>query len=207
MLRGLRFQKRLRVLPGVRINLSKSGASTSIGPRGADVNIGPHGISTNAGIPGTGLSYRSKVSKPHSALIGVVALVLGLSFAAWKNLDHIAAWLAPAPTAQQTSQTPAAEAPVESTASASPSRRATASPNATTGIRAQAAKLLVPGGTIYVRRAGSVLRETEKTSGATLKKLEKGAAVVVVKHDDDWTQVKVGGVTGWMRTSVLGPKP
>lgn len=61
MLRGLRFQKRLQLLPGVRINLSKSGASASVGPRGADVNIGPHGITTNAGILGTGISYRSKV--------------------------------------------------------------------------------------------------------------------------------------------------
>ena len=61
MFRGLRFQKRLRILPGVRVNLSKSGASTSIGPRGADVNIGRDGVTTNAGIPGTGLSYRQKV--------------------------------------------------------------------------------------------------------------------------------------------------
>ena len=58
---GFRFQKRLSILPGVRINLSKGGVSTSLGPRGADVNIGRNGVTTNAGIPGTGLSYRSKV--------------------------------------------------------------------------------------------------------------------------------------------------
>jgi hypothetical protein len=196
MLRGLRFQKRLRVLPGVRINLSKSGASASVGPRGADVNIGPHGVSTNAGIPGTGLSYRSKVGKTGSGLIGVLALVAGLSFAAYKNVDKIGTLFAPA---AQTSQTQTA-APTEST------QRTTAKA-AAGGIRAQAVKLLVPGGTIYVRRAGSVLRETEKSSGATLKKLDKGAAVTVVALDDDWTQVKADGVTGWMRTSVLGPKP
>ena len=44
MLKGLRFQKRLRILPGLRINLSKSGASTTLGPRGAGVNIGKDGI-------------------------------------------------------------------------------------------------------------------------------------------------------------------
>ena len=49
---GFRFQKRLSILPGVRINLSKGGVSTSLGPRGADVNIGRNGVTTNAGIPG-----------------------------------------------------------------------------------------------------------------------------------------------------------
>ena len=58
---GFRFQKRISILPGVRINLSKCGVSTSLGPRGADVNIGKDGVTANAGIPGTGLSYRQKV--------------------------------------------------------------------------------------------------------------------------------------------------
>jgi hypothetical protein len=203
MLRGLRFQKRLRVLPKgmdqfVRINLSKNGASASIGPRGADVNIGPHGVSANAGIPGTGISYRTKVGKPHSAILGIVVLAVGLGFAAYKNMDRIAAWLAPAPAVQQAAQTRQAPAPSPAAAPAAPKPAS---------IRAQAAKLLVAGGTIYVRRGGSVLRETEKASGKALKKLAKGAPVTIVALDDDWTQVKDGGVTGWMRTSVLGPKP
>jgi hypothetical protein len=58
---AFRFQKRISILPGVRINLSKSGVSASLGPRGADVNIGKDGVTANAGIPGTGLSYRQKV--------------------------------------------------------------------------------------------------------------------------------------------------
>jgi len=199
MLRGLRFQKRLQVLPGVRINLSKSGASASVGPRGADVNIGSHGVTTNAGIPGTGISYRSKLGKTSSSLIGVVALVAGLGFAAYKNSDRIGALFAPSPTQTQSVATPASP-------EGGHRSRMTTEPKAGS-IRAQAVKLLVAGGTIYVRRAGSVLRETNKTSGATLKKLDKGAAVTVLALDDDWTQVKAGGETGWMRTSVLGPKP
>ena len=193
MFRGLRFQKRLQVLPGMRINLSKSGASASVGPRGADVNIGARGITTNAGVPGTGLSYRSKVGKSGSGLIGIVALVAGLSFAAYKNMDKIGALLAPTPTTQATAQ-PQQSAPV-------------ATAPRPGSIRAQAAKLLVAGGTIYVRRGGSVLRETEKSSGKTLKKFAKGAAVTVIAVDGGWTQVKDGDTTGWMRTSVLGPQP
>ena len=63
------------------------------------------------------------------------------------------------------------------------------------------------GGTIYVRRGGSVLRQAEKPSATPLKKLDKSAAVTIVALDGDWTQVKAGDVVGWMRTSVLGPKP
>ena len=32
---GFRFSKRIKILPGVSINLSKSGVSASVGPRGA----------------------------------------------------------------------------------------------------------------------------------------------------------------------------
>ncbi len=205
MLRGLRFQKRLRVLPGVRINLSKSGASASIGPRGADLNIGPHGASANAGIPGSGLSYRAKVTKPHSMVIGIAVLAIGLGFAAYKNMDRIGAWLAPA-SVSQTAGEPRPAAAAAST-DAAPAVKARAAARKPTSIRAQAMKLLVRGGTIYVRRGGSVLRDDAKTSATALKKLDKGAAVTVLALDDEWTQVKSGGVTGWMRTSVLGPKP
>ena len=95
MLKGLRFQKRLRILPGLRINLSKSGASTTIGPRGAGVNIGKDGITTNAGLPGSGLSYRQKVGGGRGWL-GVILLVAALGWWAFQNRDVIASYLASA---------------------------------------------------------------------------------------------------------------
>ena len=61
---GFRFQRRIKILPGVTINLSKSGVSTSIGPRGAKVNIGKNGAKGTAGLPGTGLSYSERLSEP-----------------------------------------------------------------------------------------------------------------------------------------------
>jgi hypothetical protein len=39
----LRFWRRLRIAPGVSVNLSKSGASASAGPRGAKVTVGRQG--------------------------------------------------------------------------------------------------------------------------------------------------------------------
>ncbi len=89
MFKGLRFQKRISILPGVRINLSKSGASASLGPRGADVNIGPHGVTTNAGIPGTGLSYRQKVGAGGKTWLAVLALMAGLGVWAFQHWTKI----------------------------------------------------------------------------------------------------------------------
>ena len=54
---GFRFRRSFRVFPGLRLNLSKSGVSTSIGTRGAWFTIGPNGTRATVGIPGTGLSY------------------------------------------------------------------------------------------------------------------------------------------------------
>ena len=56
---GFRFRKSIKIFPGIRINLSKSGISTSVGVPGATVNIKGNKTTTTAGLPGTGVSYRS----------------------------------------------------------------------------------------------------------------------------------------------------
>jgi hypothetical protein len=58
---GFRFQRRIRIAPGVRLNLSRSGISTSVGGRGFTLNS--RGTAT-VGIPGTGLSYRANLNTP-----------------------------------------------------------------------------------------------------------------------------------------------
>ncbi|RUO34272.1 DUF4236 domain-containing protein [Aliidiomarina sanyensis] len=60
---AFRFQRRVRIAPGVRLNFSKSGMSVSAGVRGASLTAGKRGIWGNTGIPGTGLSYRSRLDK------------------------------------------------------------------------------------------------------------------------------------------------
>ena len=54
---GLRFRKRIKILPGVWFNVSKSGVSTSIGGKGLTVNLKNGKAKTTVGIPGSGLSY------------------------------------------------------------------------------------------------------------------------------------------------------
>ena len=58
---GFRFQRRIKIAPGVRLNLSKSGISTSVGGRGFTLNS--RGTAT-VGIPGIGLSYRANLNQP-----------------------------------------------------------------------------------------------------------------------------------------------
>ena len=59
---GVNFRKRVEVAPGVKLNFSKSGVSTTIGTKGGSVNIGQNGTYLNGSIPGTGLYARQKVS-------------------------------------------------------------------------------------------------------------------------------------------------
>ena len=54
---GFRFQRRIRLLPGIRLNLSKGGISMSLGRRGAWATFGRGRQRTSVGLPGTGLSY------------------------------------------------------------------------------------------------------------------------------------------------------
>jgi len=61
---GFHFRKSLWVVPGVRINVSSKGFSTTIGVRGASINIGPNGTFLNAGIPGSGIGYRGRLDTP-----------------------------------------------------------------------------------------------------------------------------------------------
>jgi hypothetical protein len=51
----LRFTRRVRLIPGLRVNFSKSGASLSIGYRRARYTVGPRGRRVSVEGPGSGL--------------------------------------------------------------------------------------------------------------------------------------------------------
>ena len=70
---AFKFRKRVKILPGVHVNLGKKGVSSvSIGKRGASLNIGKNGVKGTIGLNGSGLSYTSslsnKATKNESAL-------------------------------------------------------------------------------------------------------------------------------------------
>ena len=81
---GFRLQKRIRLFKGVTLNLSKSGASWTLGRRGASVNIKDGHATGNIGIPGTGLSYRERLTGQASGGTGSIVLVIILvAVAVW----------------------------------------------------------------------------------------------------------------------------
>ena len=80
---GFRFRRSVKLLPGVRLNFSKSGVSTSIGARGAHVTVGHGQVRETVGLPGTGLSYteQHRVDAPAPggrAAIGSAVILLAV---------------------------------------------------------------------------------------------------------------------------------
>jgi Protein of unknown function (DUF4236) len=75
---ALRFWLRVRIVPGLRINLSKSGASLSVGRRGGWYTIGPRGRRATVGLPGSGL-FVTQHFPPSSAHHAGRWLVFGIA--------------------------------------------------------------------------------------------------------------------------------
>ena len=86
----LRFHRSIRLGRGLRVNLSKAGASLSVGGRGTTVNLSRRGARGTVGLPGTGISW-SETLRPGrggrrstipvlillAAAVGAVMMLLG----------------------------------------------------------------------------------------------------------------------------------
>lgn len=57
---GVRFNKRIKVLPYVTANVGKSGVSLTIGPKGKTLNIGSTGVNVNVSL-GKGVGYSKRL--------------------------------------------------------------------------------------------------------------------------------------------------
>lgn len=77
---GLRWRKSISILPGVKVNLSKSGVSTSVGGHGGTINVGTRSQTVNVGIPGTGLSYRMPLSGSLIFIAIAAIVILGIAW-------------------------------------------------------------------------------------------------------------------------------
>jgi hypothetical protein len=71
-----RFRKTIPLGKFLRINVSKTGASLSAGRPGATINVRKDRVDGTAGIPGSGLSYKERLSNRGCASALVVALTL-----------------------------------------------------------------------------------------------------------------------------------
>lgn len=57
----MRFRKKISICKGVKLNLSKSGVSCTVGGKGLSLNLGKGGVFLNTSLPGTGLYDRHKL--------------------------------------------------------------------------------------------------------------------------------------------------
>jgi len=91
-----RFRKTFSILPGVRVNLSKTGVSGSLGGHGATLNVGHGKENVTLGVPGTGLSYRTPATTALIMAIVAVAVVVGIAyFVAPDLVRHVLHWWQP----------------------------------------------------------------------------------------------------------------
>ncbi len=83
----LRYFRRIRLFPGARINLSRSGLSLSLGTRGAWFTIGPKGRRATVGIPGSGFYWTERIppaAPPHTGhRLAFAALVIVAGLIVW----------------------------------------------------------------------------------------------------------------------------
>jgi hypothetical protein len=79
----LGFQRRIRVLPGVHVNLSLSGIGVSVGPSGLHAGVTARGQRyVSAGLPGTGLSVRQYSPVNSSPKLSFWPLAIGAAILA-----------------------------------------------------------------------------------------------------------------------------
>ena len=60
-----RFRKRISFGKFIKLNVSKSGVSTTFGVKGLSYNFGKKGVYRNLSIPGTGFYSRDKIRNPN----------------------------------------------------------------------------------------------------------------------------------------------
>ena len=177
---GFRFRRSLRIAPGLRLNFSKSGISTSIGGRGATYNIGPRGTRTTVGLPGTGLFWTSSSGRGSSAsgedssfgdnspsssaraagcgwVVALIALIAVIGMCSSKT---------PAPS----TSTP------------------TAAPQAST---------------FYVKVRSANCRSAPASTASVVTGVSRGDSVLVSEQLGDWSHVTDGGRDCWISSDLL----
>jgi hypothetical protein len=72
---GFRFRKSITLGNGLRGNITGRGlSSVSVGKPGSTLNVGRSGIRVTAGIPGTGMSYSSRIGGASTGTAVLIAL-------------------------------------------------------------------------------------------------------------------------------------
>jgi tetratricopeptide (TPR) repeat protein len=60
----MQYRRRIKIAPGVQLNMSKGGISVTVGPRGLRYTFGRGKSDLNVGLPGTGFYFRKHIPPP-----------------------------------------------------------------------------------------------------------------------------------------------
>jgi hypothetical protein len=169
---GFRFSRSVRLLPGIRLNFSTRGVSTSVGGRGFTLNFGKRGIRTSVGIPGTGISYSEMLTRNEAGNGSPPAAPAGRSFG-WGTVLFIVLAVV--------FLTRVLGGPGADTGSGASGASTSAEP----------APLVVPTATVTAK----VLKcRTEPSAqGRVAARLHKGTLVDTLEHQADWVRVAEHG--------------
>lgn len=186
---AFRFRKSQRVAPGVRLNFSKSGLSSSFGPRGAKVTVGPKAVRSIVGIPGSGMSWSQSHRRNGSPRRGT-------GQPASKNTGCGCALLAFALLAVLGKCGSGGDEEPENLASSAPNDWASG----------PTSKPVSAAGSV-TRYVGAAMtancRLSPQTTAPISERLERGTAVDVTDHRGAWSQVRRPDGSCWISNSLL----
>jgi hypothetical protein len=83
---GFRFRKSFSLIPGIKLNLSKSGPSISVGGHGMTTNFSAKGTKETVGLPGSGLSYSQsqRGAAGKNSAFGIIVAIAAIGYAIYK---------------------------------------------------------------------------------------------------------------------------
>lgn len=186
---GFRFRKSVKILPGIRLNFSKSGISTSLGGPGASINIGPKGTRKTVGLPGTGMSYSTFSSHGSTAAPSPTGPQAN---AGGKGCGCLAIGALLILAVALCSHKPGAS---PGGAEATPSAAASVSAGSV------APATFASGDTVYVTAQSLNARSRPSPSARVVSHLRSGQAVKVIDARGDWIKVAQGAALVWVASS------
>lgn len=179
---GFRFRRSIRIAPGLRLNISKSGISTSIGGHGATYTIGPRGTRTSVGLSGTGLSWtstnshRSAGSAAYAGRPG--SSPAGAAGCAWTA--GVVVLIALVGMCSSKTSTP---------------------PTSTTATQSAGQAMA-----IYVNVSRANCRAVADPSGTVVARLARGTDLTSGEQIGGWTRVETNGRSCWVSSALLSSR-
>ena len=216
---GWRYRRSIKLMPGVRVNLGKTGVSSfSFGGRGMTTNVNRRGSKTTISLPGTGLSYQTKrtsarsSSKPQITIRSVSPTGSPPASQVSRSL-RVYAFVGVVALLTYTVLKPKDVAPMNvASVAGGASSRVTSSPSAPELISsAVAAPVSLTTGqtTGSVRRAvtttGANLRTQPSRTAPVVRVLDKGVELTIFESSGEWSHVSAESTKplGWIHNSII----